>query len=280
MLLLKPPTPREEPPLRPPKAATEHQPLPAGHRLNEARASNHRGGGRQTPLALLVLLPMLGLPPSALGRRCTRPPRLPPRPARRAWRGRFSPWRWRSERPWCPSTEARRGRRGRGCGREGCGTLTPRYKHSGYGTRGTAYVAGVDLVSSLNKSYWHHVPTRWRATCVAGGSDLKSVWSRWAPILFSIMECIAPPVSLAHICRLFFTVSTHFLWTAPPRSARSHPCSPTNTYRQAVLAKRIASTAASVYANTRPLPSELNPILRPLVSAVKKEPDMQRRGRT
>ncbi|CAM9732253.1 unnamed protein product, partial [Scytosiphon promiscuus] len=50
--------------------------------------------------------------------------------------------------------------------------------------------------------------------------------------------------------------------------------------QQAALAKRVASAAASVYATIRPLPSELNPVLRPLVTAVKKEPDAQRRGRS
>ncbi|CAM9501831.1 unnamed protein product, partial [Ectocarpus sp. 8 AP-2014] len=48
--------------------------------------------------------------------------------------------------------------------------------------------------------------------------------------------------------------------------------------QQAVLTRRISSAAASVYAGVRPLPPELNPVLRPLVSAVKKEPDAQRRG--
>ncbi|CAM9816122.1 unnamed protein product, partial [Ectocarpus sp. 12 AP-2014] len=48
--------------------------------------------------------------------------------------------------------------------------------------------------------------------------------------------------------------------------------------QQAVLTRRITSAAASVYAGVRPLPPELNPVLRPLVSAVKKEPDAQRRG--
>ncbi|CAM9939561.1 unnamed protein product, partial [Ectocarpus sp. 13 AM-2016] len=48
--------------------------------------------------------------------------------------------------------------------------------------------------------------------------------------------------------------------------------------QQAVLTRRVTSAAASVYAGVRPLPPELNPVLRPLVSAVKKEPDAQRRG--
>lgn len=64
-----------------------------------------------------------------------------------------------------------------------------------------------------------------------------------------------------------------------PRHIKSRGSFRENQTNQAVLAKRIASAAASVYAGSRPLPSELNPILRPLVSAVKKEPDMQRRGR-
>ncbi|CAM9115468.1 unnamed protein product [Laminaria digitata] len=50
--------------------------------------------------------------------------------------------------------------------------------------------------------------------------------------------------------------------------------------QQAVLMKRIAAAAASTFAVTRPLLSELNPILRPLVSGVKKEPDAQRRQRS
>ncbi|CAB1096075.1 unnamed protein product [Ectocarpus sp. CCAP 1310/34] len=48
--------------------------------------------------------------------------------------------------------------------------------------------------------------------------------------------------------------------------------------QQAVLMRRVTSAAASVYAGVLPLPPELNPVLRPLVSAVKKEPDAQRRG--
>ena len=53
----------------------------------------------------------------------------------------------------------------------------------------------------------------------------------------------------------------------------------TRLSHQAVLTKRIAAAAASTLAVTRPLLSELNPILRPLVSGMKKEPDAQRRQR-
>lgn len=48
---------------------------------------------------------------------------------------------------------------------------------------------------------------------------------------------------------------------------------------QAALVKRIAAAAASAYTVAHSLPSELNPVLRPLVYAVKKEPDLQRRQR-
>lgn len=64
----------------------------------------------------------------------------------------------------------------------------------------------------------------------------------------------------------------HPISVTPFRLVREPMC-------QVALAKRVAAAAASVYAGIRPLPSELNPVLRPLVWAVKKEPDAQRRGR-
>lgn len=99
-----------------------------------------------------------------------------------------------------------------------------------------------------------------------------------------MIKRIAPPTHHFVSCPfLLFIDRVHSLLVdcvSALGTLRSHPSSLTKTCGQAVLAKRIASTAASVYASIRPLPSELNPILRPLVSAVKKEPDMQRRGRT
>lgn len=103
------------------------------------------------------------------------------------------------------------------------------------------FLVGVDLVARFSS---HNFLPRWH---VATDTDLR-------------LSGGLPLVSHALSYRMY----------RPP---------PPRTNGQAVLAKRIASTAASVYASTYPLPSELNPILRPLVSAVKKEPDMQRRGR-
>ncbi|CAM9548785.1 unnamed protein product, partial [Sphacelaria rigidula] len=50
--------------------------------------------------------------------------------------------------------------------------------------------------------------------------------------------------------------------------------------QQNILETRIAAAAAAAHVATRPLPQKLNPVLRPLVSAVKIEPDPQRRARS